>query len=59
VVIALVVLRDQRSGADESPRGVVPERRGREVDAPEHDRSNGSVAAGSPVPRPVDVFEIE
>ena len=59
VVIALVVLRDQRSGADELPSGVVPERRGSEVDAAEHDRSNGSVDAGSPVLRPVDVFEIE
>ena len=59
VVIALVVLRDQRSGADELPGGVAPERRGSEVDAAEHDRSNGSVDAGSPVLRPVDVFEIE
>jgi hypothetical protein len=58
-VIALVVLRDQRSGADELPSGVAPERRGSEVDAAEHDRSNGSVDAGSPVLRPVDVFEIE
>ena len=59
VVIALVVLRDQRSGADELPGGVAPERRGSEVDAAEHDRSNGSVDTGSPVLRPVDVFEIE
>jgi EmrB/QacA subfamily drug resistance transporter len=59
VVIALVVLRDQSSSADELPSRVAPERRGREVDAAEHDRSNGSVDAGSPVLRPVDVFEIE